>query len=303
MPEKTGFSRLKLVRTGDMPPPPTTPSPYVELGVTLAFLLPARSVGRDRAGADARLQLGYGRDRHRRPQHAGRRGADAQRVQGRGTEAADRLPARPDRCAEPARLSDRPRRLWPAVAAAQPGQDAGGERRVRADARRRRRRMRKASPSSPGRRTISTLSKPSCRGFATPCRHSAMSRRAGFIAATMRRGSSGSTGWREAHGCTILATNDVHYHAPDRRPLQDVVTCIREKVTIADRRLSAQPQCRAASEVAGGDGAAVRALAACDCGDARVRRRAPLQPRRAALRISAARRCRRGGRRSSISSI
>ena len=36
-----------------------------------------------------------------------------------------------------------------------------------------------------------------------------------------------------ANGCTILATNDVHYHAPDRRPLQDVVTCIREKVTIA----------------------------------------------------------------------
>ena len=34
-------------------------------------------------------------------------------------------------------------------------------------------------------------------------------------------------------GCTILATNDVHYHVPDRRPLQDVVTCIREKVTIA----------------------------------------------------------------------
>ena len=35
------------------------------------------------------------------------------------------------------------------------------------------------------------------------------------------------------HDCTILATNDVHYHAPDRRPLQDVITCIREKVTIA----------------------------------------------------------------------
>jgi error-prone DNA polymerase len=35
------------------------------------------------------------------------------------------------------------------------------------------------------------------------------------------------------HGCTILATNDVHYATPDRRPLQDVVTCIREKVTIA----------------------------------------------------------------------
>ncbi|HZB68756.1 MAG TPA: PHP domain-containing protein, partial [Sphingomicrobium sp.] len=36
-----------------------------------------------------------------------------------------------------------------------------------------------------------------------------------------------------ANGCTILATNDVHYHAPDRRPLQDVMSCIREKVTIA----------------------------------------------------------------------
>jgi error-prone DNA polymerase len=36
------------------------------------------------------------------------------------------------------------------------------------------------------------------------------------------------------HGCTILATNDVHYHAPDRRPLQDVVTCIREKTTITN---------------------------------------------------------------------
>jgi len=39
-------------------------------------------------------------------------------------------------------------------------------------------------------------------------------------------------GIARANGCAILATNDVHYHAPDRRPLQDVVTCIREKVTI-----------------------------------------------------------------------
>ncbi|MEO5612775.1 MAG: error-prone DNA polymerase, partial [Sphingomicrobium sp.] len=37
----------------------------------------------------------------------------------------------------------------------------------------------------------------------------------------------------KANGCTILATNDVHYHAPDRRPLQDVMSCIREKVQIA----------------------------------------------------------------------
>ncbi|WP_299967384.1 error-prone DNA polymerase [uncultured Roseobacter sp.] len=34
------------------------------------------------------------------------------------------------------------------------------------------------------------------------------------------------------HGLCILATNDVHYHAPDRRPLQDVMTCILHKTTI-----------------------------------------------------------------------
>ncbi len=37
-----------------------------------------------------------------------------------------------------------------------------------------------------------------------------------------------------AHGLSILATNDVHYHAPERRPLQDVMTCIREKTTIRE---------------------------------------------------------------------
>jgi error-prone DNA polymerase len=30
----------------------------------------------------------------------------------------------------------------------------------------------------------------------------------------------------------MVATNDVHYHDPDRRELQDVVTCVREKCTI-----------------------------------------------------------------------
>ncbi|MGN6549317.1 MAG: PHP domain-containing protein, partial [Pararhizobium sp.] len=32
----------------------------------------------------------------------------------------------------------------------------------------------------------------------------------------------------------LVATNDVHYHHPDRRPLQDVVTCIREKCRIEE---------------------------------------------------------------------
>ena len=32
----------------------------------------------------------------------------------------------------------------------------------------------------------------------------------------------------------LLATNDVHYHIPKRRQLQDILTCIREKCTIYD---------------------------------------------------------------------
>ncbi|MFC3181987.1 error-prone DNA polymerase [Cypionkella sinensis] len=36
----------------------------------------------------------------------------------------------------------------------------------------------------------------------------------------------------KTHGLAILATNDVQYHAPDRRPLRDVMTCIRAKTTI-----------------------------------------------------------------------
>ncbi|TCD15908.1 error-prone DNA polymerase [Oricola cellulosilytica] len=34
------------------------------------------------------------------------------------------------------------------------------------------------------------------------------------------------------HGLRLVATNDVHYHTPARRPLQDVMTCIREKVIL-----------------------------------------------------------------------
>jgi error-prone DNA polymerase len=37
----------------------------------------------------------------------------------------------------------------------------------------------------------------------------------------------------QTNGLTILATNDVLYAAPDRRPLQDVMTAIRHKTTVA----------------------------------------------------------------------
>ncbi|GBD43012.1 Error-prone DNA polymerase [bacterium HR40] len=37
-----------------------------------------------------------------------------------------------------------------------------------------------------------------------------------------------------SHGVPLLATNDVHYHRPERRRLQDVLTCIREHCTLAE---------------------------------------------------------------------
>ncbi|WP_417518789.1 error-prone DNA polymerase [Minwuia sp.] len=36
----------------------------------------------------------------------------------------------------------------------------------------------------------------------------------------------------QAHGLRLVASNDVHYHVAARRPLQDVMVCIREKVKI-----------------------------------------------------------------------
>ncbi|MET1045402.1 MAG: error-prone DNA polymerase, partial [Hyphomicrobium sp.] len=41
----------------------------------------------------------------------------------------------------------------------------------------------------------------------------------------------------ERCGTPIVATNDVLYHHPDCRPLQDVVTCIREKTTLREAGL------------------------------------------------------------------
>jgi error-prone DNA polymerase len=38
----------------------------------------------------------------------------------------------------------------------------------------------------------------------------------------------------ERLGAPLVAVNDVHYHVPERRPLADIVTCIREKCTIAE---------------------------------------------------------------------
>jgi len=50
--------------------------------------------------------------------------------------------------------------------------------------------------------------------------------------------------WATAIGAPLVAVNDVHYHLPERRPLQDVVTCIRWGCTIdqAGFRLAANAE-------------------------------------------------------------
>ena len=42
-------------------------------------------------------------------------------------------------------------------------------------------------------------------------------------------------------GISMVATNDVHYHHPERRELQDVVTCVREKCTIQNAGFRLHP--------------------------------------------------------------
>ncbi len=51
-------------------------------------------------------------------------------------------------------------------------------------------------------------------------------------------------GIARAHRVPLVATNDVHMHVPERRPLADVLTCIREKCTIdaAGHRLAANAE-------------------------------------------------------------
>ena len=55
-------------------------------------------------------------------------------------------------------------------------------------------------------------------------------------------------------GAPLVATNAVLYHAPHRRPLQDVLTCIREKCTIAEAGLrleaNAERHIKSAKEMA-----------------------------------------------------
>jgi error-prone DNA polymerase len=230
MPDKPGFSRLRLVRTDDLPPPPATPSPYVELGVTSPFsflrgasdaielTLTALQLRYDAIGIADRNTLAGVVRMHSACGKAGLRPLIGCRLD--LTDAPSLLAYPIDREGY-GRLS----RLLSAGKL----RSAKGECEL------------SLSDVAAHSQDIAFIAWPEgdlddferelprLREALTSLRHVA--------ASWLYRGGDSARIERldriaRKHGCTILATNDVHYDVPDRRPLQDVITCIREKVTI-----------------------------------------------------------------------
>jgi error-prone DNA polymerase len=231
MPEKVGFSRMKLVRRKDMPPPPVERSPYVELGVTSPFsflrgasdaielTLTALGHGYDAIGIADRNTLAGVVRMHSACKEAGIKPLIGCRLD--LTDAPSLLAYPIDREGY-GRLS---RLLSLGKMRAEKGECELS--------------LDDVAAHSSGIAFIAWPSDdlddferelPRLCDALTSLRHVA--------ASWLYRGDDNVRIERlerlaRKHGCTILATNDVHYHAPERRPLQDVVTCIREKVTIA----------------------------------------------------------------------
>jgi error-prone DNA polymerase len=232
MPEKEGFARLKLVRTGDMPPPPIERAPYVELGITSPFsflrgasdaielVLTALGLGMDCLGiADRNTLAGVVR------MHSACTGAGLKPLIGCRLDLTDApsllaYPLDRDGYGRLSRLLSlgkmRADKGACALSLGDVADHAGGIAFI-------------AWPSDDLDSFEAELQR--LRDALASLRHVAASYlyRGGDVARIERLDRIAS-----ANGCTILATNDIHYHAPERRPLQDVVTCIREKVTIAN---------------------------------------------------------------------
>ena len=231
MPEKEGFARKKLVRDDGAPPPAIPPAPYVELGVTTPFsflrgasdaielVLRALELGMDTIGiADRNTLAGVVR------MHSACQGAGLRPLIGCRLDLGDApsLLAYPRDRDGYGRLS---RLLSLGKMRAAKGECELGLGDVAAHA------QGIAFIAWPGQDLDAFAAElPRLRDAIPSLRHVA--------ASYLYRGNDAARIERldriaRANGCTILATNDVHYHAPDRRPLQDVVTCIREKETIA----------------------------------------------------------------------
>src|SRR4051794_8543719 len=230
MPEKAGFSRMKLVRRADMPPPPVERAPYVELGVTSPFsflrgasdaielTLRALELGMDSIGIADRNTLAGVVRMHSACSAAGLKPLIGCRLD--LTDAPNLLAYPIDRDGY-GRLS---RLLSLGKMRAEKGECELT--------------LQDVADHADGMAFIAwpqddldafEAELPRLRDALTSLHHVA--------ASWLYRGGDNARIERlnrlaRQHGCKILATNDVHYHLPERRPLQDVVTCIREKVTI-----------------------------------------------------------------------
>ena len=231
MPEKVGFSRLKLVRREGMRPPPVERAPYVELGVTSPF-----SFLRGASDAIELVMAALGQGYHAIGIADRNTLAGVVRMHGAAKEAGLKplIGCRLDLTDAPSLLAypiDREGygRLSRLLSLGKMRVDKGECELSLAD----------VAAHANGIAFIAWPNDdldvfeeqlPRLRDALTSLRHVA--------ASWLYRGDDAARIERldrlaRKHGCTILATNDVHYHAPEKRPLQDVVTCIREKVTIA----------------------------------------------------------------------
>ena len=181
-----------------MPLEAIAPASSVELGVTTPFSF-LRGASDAIELVLAAFEHGDGRDRGRRPQHAGRGGADAQRGQGRGAAAADRVPDRPGRLRRRLLAYPRDREAYGRLSrmlslgkmrAAKGECDLSS---VRSRAARRGDRADRHAGRGSGRVRGGVAGDGARR-----CRGCGMSRRRISIAATIWRGSSGSTGMAKA---------------------------------------------------------------------------------------------------------
>jgi len=243
MPEKVGFSRLKLVRRADMPPPPVERSPYVELGVTSPFsflrgasdaielVLRALELGMDSIGiADRNTLAGVVR------MHSACKEAALKPLIGCRLDLTDVQAAGPPGAVQ----------SWtPSLLAYPIDRDGYGalSRLLSLGKMRAKKGECELTPQDVAehQQGIAFIAWPpdDLDAFEAelPRLKDALPSLHRVAASWLYRGDDNARIERldrlaRSQGCTILATNDVHYHVPDRRPLQDVVTCIREKVTI-----------------------------------------------------------------------
>ena len=230
MPDNV-HSRMKLVRTSDMPPPPSEPAPYVELGVTTPFsflrgasdaieLVPrALALGMDAIGiADRNTLAGVVR------MHSACKTAGLKPLIGCRLDLTDA----PSLLAYPIGR-DGYGRLSRLLSAGKMRAEKGECELSLADVAAHQNGIAFIAWPQDDLDTFEA-DLPRLRDAIPSLRHVA--------ASWLYRGDDAARIERldclaKKHGCTILATNDVHYHTPGRRPLQDVVTCIREKTTIA----------------------------------------------------------------------